>query len=196
MSARNMELLAEEIELQDSATSLSNPIFEFTSVARWTSQWELEYIRKIVNHAKVVLEDVAFGQTQSFTSVNLFDQLENQNKYMDPFMKLQRKALFDCVSLCLEGRHERAFSGSYKEWSKWSTMFNKNELLADEIQKEICGWTNMEDLDGDDLVEMDMSRGTGKWLDFEAEALEEGVVIENGILTVLIDEIVDEFLSC
>lgn len=192
MSARNMELLAEEIELQDSATSLSNHIFEFTSMARWTSQWELEYIRKIVNHAKVVLEDVAFGQTQSVISVNLFDQLENQNKYMDPFMKLQRKALFDCVSLCLEGRHECAFGGSYKEWS---TMFNKNELLADEIQKEICGWTNMEDLDGDDLVEMDMSRGTGKWLDFEAEALEEGVVIEKGILTVLIDEIVDDFSS-
>lgn len=196
MSARNMELLAEEIELQDSATSLPTPIFEFTSMARWSSQWELEYIRKIVNHAQLVLEDFAFGETRNVINVNLFDQLENQNKYMDPFMKLQRKALFDCVSLCLEGRRERAFSGSYEECSKWSTMFNKKELLADEIQKEICGWTNMEDLDGDDLVEMDMSRGTGKWLGFEAEVLEEGVVIQNDILTVLIDEIVDDFLSC
>ncbi|XP_071736967.1 uncharacterized protein [Rutidosis leptorrhynchoides] len=196
MSARNMELLAEEIELQDSATSIPNPIFEFTSMARWSPQWELEYIKKILNYAKLALEDFVCGQTQNVISVHLFNQLENQYKYMDPFMKLQRKALFDCVSLYLDDRRERAFSGSYEEWSKWSTMVNKKELLADEIHKEIRGWTNMEDLDGDDLVEMDMSRGVGKWFDFEGESLEEGVVIENGVLNVLIDEIVDDFLSC
>ncbi|XP_071729812.1 uncharacterized protein [Rutidosis leptorrhynchoides] len=196
ISSRNVELLAEELDIRDSATSLRTPIFEFTSMSRWSSKWESEYIRKIVNHTKFLLEDFAFGQTQNVISINLFNQLENQNKYMDPFMKLQRKALFDCVSLCLEDRRERTFSGSYEEWSKWSTIFNKKELLADGIEKEIIGWTNMEDLDGDDLLEMDMSHGTGKWLDFDAEALEEGAVIENGILTVLIDELVDEILSC
>lgn len=62
-SARNMEFLAEEIDLQDSATSVANPIFEFTSTAKWSTQWELEYIRELLNYAELVLEDSAFGPT-------------------------------------------------------------------------------------------------------------------------------------
>nr|XP_043612833.1 uncharacterized protein LOC122584834 [Erigeron canadensis] len=193
MSARNMELFAEEIELQDSATSFPSTIFNFTSMARWSSQWQLEYIREVLNYA---VDDFAFSQTQKVINVNLFDQLESQNKYMGPFMKLQRKALFDCVSLCLEARYERAFSGSYEEWAKWSMMFKKKNLLAAEIEMEIRSWTNMEDLDVDEVVEKDMSSGNGKWLDFKVEALEEGVVIETDILTLLMDEIVADFLSC
>ncbi|GJV69851.1 uncharacterized protein Tco_1485360, partial [Tanacetum coccineum] len=195
-SARNMEFLADEIDLQDSATSVPNPIFEFTSMAKWSTQWELEYIRELLNYAELVLEDPAFGPTRKVINDDLRDQLESRSKYMDPFMKVQRKALFDCVSLCLENRRERALSGSYEEWSKWSTMFQKKDLLADEIQKEICGWTNMEDLNVDEVVEKDMSSGNGKWLDFDGEALEEGMVIEYDIVNVLIDEILDDFLSC
>nr|GFB41787.1 hypothetical protein [Tanacetum cinerariifolium] len=136
------------------------------------------------------------GPTRKVINDDLCDQLESRSKYMDPFMKVQRKALFDSVSLCLENRRERAFSGSYEEWSKWSTMFQKKDLLADEIQKEICGWRNMEDLNVDEVVEKDMSSGNGKWLDFDGEALEEGMVIEHDIVNVLIDEILDDFLSC
>lgn len=193
---RSMELFAEEIELQDSATSLpsTTTIFEFTSTERWSSQWEFDYIKELLMHTELVLEDFSFGHTQNVINAHLFDQLENQNKNMDPFLKLQRKALFDCVSACLESRRDRAFNGSYEEWAKWSTMFQRKDLLADEIQKEICGWTKMEDLMVDEVVDKDMSTRDGKWLDFEAEALEEGVVIENAILTTLIDEMVTDFL--
>ncbi|KAI3755030.1 hypothetical protein L1987_54823 [Smallanthus sonchifolius] len=196
LSAINMELLAEEIELQDSATSLPTTIFEFTSRAKWSLQQELEYIKEILNYAELSLEDLAFDLTQTVINDNLFDQLENQNKNMDPFLKPQRKALFDCVSVCLEGRRERALSGSFEEWSKWSTFFQKKALLAGEIQKEIRGWTSMEELMVDEVVEKDMSTGNGKWLDFEAEALEEGIVIETDILTLLIDEIVVDLSTC
>lgn len=190
ISARNMELLAEEIELQDSATSLATTIYESTS------QWELEYIREIVNYAELFLEDFAFGQTQNVINVDLFDQLESRNKNLNPLLTPHRKALFECVCVCLEDRCTHAFSGSYDEWSKWSTLFREKELLADEIQKEIRGWINMEDLMVDEVVDKDMSIGTGKWLDFKPEALEEGVVIQTDILNVLIDEIIDDFLSC
>ncbi|KAK9076999.1 hypothetical protein SSX86_005334 [Deinandra increscens subsp. villosa] len=195
MSVRNMELLAEEIELQDSATSLPTTIFEFISMEKWSSNRELEYIREMLNHAELVSDDFSFGPTQKVIDNNLFDQLEHQNKNMDPFLKPQRKALFDCVSMCLEVRRARGFSGSYEEWSKWSTLSQKKALLADEIQKQIRHWTGMEELMVDEVVEEDMSNGDGKWLDFKAEALEEGVAIESDILTVLIDEMVVDLLS-
>lgn len=189
-----MELLAEEIELQDSATSLPSTVFEFTSTERWSSQWEFDYIKQLLIHSDFLFEDFSFGHTQKVINAHLFDQLENHNKNMDPFLKVQRKALFDCVSACVECRFSRALSGSYEEWAKWSKMFQRKDLLADEIQKEIYGWTSMEDLMVDEVVDKDMSTRDGKWLDFEAEALEEGVVIENGILTTLIDEMVTDFL--
>ncbi|CAI9304475.1 unnamed protein product [Lactuca saligna] len=187
---RNMEHLAEEIELQDSATSLpnSNTIFQFTSMTKWSSQWELEYIKKVLTHAEMLLD-------QKGINVNLYNHLEtHNNKNMDPYLKVQRKAIFDCVSLCVDGRRERAFNGSYEEWAKWSLQVKKKELLADEIWKEICGWTNMEEMEVDEVVEKDMSSGEGKWLDFEIEALEEGMLLENHLLTALIDEIIVDFL--
>lgn len=113
---------------------------------------------------------------------------------MDPYLKVQRKAIFDCVSMCVEGRCERAFNGSYEGWAKWSKMLKMKDLLVDEIWKEICGWTNMEEMEVDEVVEKDMSSGEGKWLGFEFEALEEGVAVENDILSALIDEIVVGFL--
>lgn len=188
-STRNIELLAEEIDLQDSATSLPNTIFEFTSITNWSSQWEPKYIKKLLNHAESLLDPAQKG-----INVNLYDHLENRSKNMDPYLKVQRKALFDCVSTCIEGRRERAFNGCYKEWAKWSKMLQRKDLLADEIWKEICGWINMEEMEVDEVVEKDMSSGEGKWLDFEFEAFEEGMAVENDVLTALIDEIVADLL--
>ncbi|KAD6454455.1 hypothetical protein E3N88_09161 [Mikania micrantha] len=198
MPAANVELSAEEIELQDSATSFPSTICESTCIKKWSSQHELEYIKEMLNHAELVLNDFAFGPfgpAQKVISVDLFDQLENQNKSIDPLSKQQRKVLFDCVSMCLEFRHERGLGGSFEEWSKWSMLLQNTDLLAMELQKQICGWTSMEELLVDEMVEKDMSNRNGKWLDFKAEALEEGMVIETHILFSLIDEIVDS-LSC
>jgi hypothetical protein len=41
-----------------------------------------------------------------------------------------------------------------------------------------------------------MSTRYGKWLDFSIEAFEEGLEIENGILTSLVDELVSDFYPC
>ncbi|XP_076939333.1 uncharacterized protein LOC143607990, partial [Bidens hawaiensis] len=196
MSAtRNMELFAEELELLDSATSFPTTLFEFTFMSKWSSQRELEYIKEVLNHAELVLDDLAFDPTQKVTSVDLFDQLESQHKSIDPLSKQQRKTLFDCVRVCLEDMHARGLSGSYDEWSKWSTVFEKKGLLAGEIQKQIRGWRSMEELMVDEVVDRDMSSGEGKWLDFKPEGFEEGAVIGTDILTVLIDEIVVDLLS-
>ncbi|XP_076927954.1 uncharacterized protein LOC143591710 [Bidens hawaiensis] len=185
MSAtRNMELFAEELELLDLANFMS----------KWSAQRELEYIKEILNHAELVLDDLDFDPTQVI-SVDLCDQLESQHKCIGPLSKQQRKTLFDCVRVCLEDMHARGLSGSYDEWSKWSTVFEKKGLLADEIQKQIRGWRSMEELMVDEVVDRDMSSGDGKWMDFKAEGFEEGAVIGTDILTVLIDEIVVDFLS-
>ncbi|KAL8209462.1 hypothetical protein R6Q57_006194 [Mikania cordata] len=194
MPAANVELSAEEIELQDSATSFPSTIFESTCIKRWSSQHELEYIKEMLNHAELVLHDFAFkpfSLAQKVMSVDLFDQLENQNKSIDPLSKQRRKALFDGVSMCLEFRRERGLGGSFEEWSKWSMLLQNMDLLAMELQKQICSWTSMEELMVDEMVEKDMSNRNGKWLDFKAEALEEGMVIETEILFSLIGEIVD-----
>ncbi|XP_076927509.1 uncharacterized protein LOC143591079 isoform X2 [Bidens hawaiensis] len=196
MSAtKNMELLAEDLELLDSATSLPTTIFEFTFMSKWSSQRELEYIKEILNLAELVLDDLTFEPTRKVIIVDLFDQLESQHKSIDLVSKQQRKTLFDCVSVCLEDMQARGLSGSYDEWSKWSTVFEKKGLLAGEIQKQIHGWRSMEELMVDEVVDRDMSSGDGKWLDFKAEGIEEGVVIGTDILTVLIDEIVVDFSS-
>ncbi|KAK4366847.1 hypothetical protein RND71_014727 [Anisodus tanguticus] len=50
------------------------------------------------------------------------------------------------------------------------------------------GWTSMEELMVDEVVDKDMSTQRGKWTDFSFEAFEEGVDIENGILSSLMDE--------
>ncbi|KAL4580597.1 hypothetical protein LXL04_016797 [Taraxacum kok-saghyz] len=186
-SARNTELSYEEIELQDSATSsLPNTIFHFTSMTKWSPQWEPEYIKKILTHADLSL--------QKGINVNLYSHLETHFKNTDPYSKTQRKAIFDCVYTCTESRRERAFHGSFQGWAKWSKMLKRKDLLADEIWREICGWMNMEEMEVDEVVEMDMSGGDGKWLDFEVEGLEEGVAVQNDILSDLIDEIVGELL--
>jgi hypothetical protein len=54
----------------------------------------------------------------------------------------------------------------------------------------------MGDMMVDELVDQDMSTRYGKWLDFSIEAFEEGLEIENGILTSLVDELVSDFYPC
>lgn len=139
-------------------------------------------------------EEFALGQTNKIIAPELFDQLENHktrsNKDTEERFLLERKVLFDCVTECLEARSKRVLNES------WSALmlFRKREWLAEEIYREISGWTNDEEMMVDELVEKDMSSRTGKWTDFAVEAFEEGVEIENRILTCLVDEVIDDFL--
>uniref|UniRef100_A0A6N2KDY1 DUF4378 domain-containing protein n=1 Tax=Salix viminalis TaxID=40686 RepID=A0A6N2KDY1_SALVM len=89
----------------------------------------------------------------------------------------------------------QTFSGSCKAWTKLSTLFQRNGWLAEELYKEILGWQSMGDLMVDELVDQDMSTSYGKWQDFSIEAFEDGVDIEDGILTSLVNELVSDLLA-
>ncbi|KAI7992064.1 hypothetical protein LOK49_LG12G02543 [Camellia lanceoleosa] len=176
----NQSLLAKrlpvevETELSDSASSTLAPSTSGNDVTATTfslidfkrsSKWELEFITKALCNAELILDDFVLGQVNNVMTPNLFDQLENQKTGFDEdaeqdCFNLGRKVLFDC------------------EW------------LAEELHKEISSWASMEDLTVDELVDKDMSCWHGRWVDFETEAFEEGVEIEKGILTSLVDELV------
>ncbi|KAL0364830.1 UNVERIFIED_CONTAM: hypothetical protein Sangu_0580600 [Sesamum angustifolium] len=152
----------------------------------------------ILHSRGLLLEEFALGQAHKIIAPDLFDQLESQKmdsyKVMGEHVVLERKVLFDCVSECLEVRCGRLLAGSCKFWAKQSTMLHRSQWLAEDLYREISSWTNAEELMVDELVDKDMSSKSGKWIDFEVEVFEEGVEIEERILTSLIDELIDDFL--
>ncbi|XP_028081632.1 uncharacterized protein LOC114283028 isoform X1 [Camellia sinensis] len=188
-----------ETELSDSASSMSGNDVTATTFSlidfKRSCQWELEFITKTLCNAELILDDFVLGQVNNVMTPNLFDRLENQRTGFNEDVeqgcfKLGRKVLFDSVSECLELRCERFFGGSFKASVKWATLFQRKGWLAEELHKEISSWASMGDLMVDELVDKDMSCWHGRWVDFETEAFEEGVEIEKGILTSLVDELV------
>ncbi|CAK7340573.1 unnamed protein product [Dovyalis caffra] len=195
-----------ETEFSDSASSIStvDVVRKYTTRTcsitelKESSDWELNFMRDILGRAELNLKDFALGQISEVINPNLFDQLENQDKGMESneeeYSKLARKLLFDFVSESLDFKCGQILVGSCKAWAKLSTLFQRKGWLAEELYKEILGWQSMGDLMVDELVDQDMSTQYGKWLDFSIEAFEEGVEIENGILTSLVDELVSDLL--
>ncbi|KAK2977716.1 hypothetical protein RJ640_013734 [Escallonia rubra] len=206
ISAKKPHPVEGEPDLSDSATSTSLGSVEkkytitnlaYTNYER-SSLWELEYVREVLSSADLTSKDFIFSQSPKVISPNLYDQLEHQltgpAKKMEENVKLWRKILFDCVSECVEFRCERLLGGGCKSWVKWTTLFRRKEWLAEELYKEMSGWTSMGDLMVDELVEKDMSTQYGKWVDFEMEEFEVGVEIEEDILTSLVDEVAADLL--
>ncbi|KAL2536939.1 hypothetical protein Fot_18330 [Forsythia ovata] len=204
-SARKSHPMGGDVELSDTASSLSvgtisrtmlSTLFASTTLKE-SSPWELQYIRDMLSNAELLLEEFALGQSHKMVTPDLFDQLENQNmesnKNTEEFFMLERKVVFDCVCECLELRCRQLFAGSCKAWTKQTMLFQRKEWLAEELYREISSWTNMDELMVDEVVDKDMSTKDGRWVEFEIEAFEEGVEIENRILTSLVDELVDDF---
>ncbi|KAL9393023.1 hypothetical protein Peur_012308 [Populus x canadensis] len=197
-----------ETELSDSASSISavDVVRKYTTrtcsitESKESSDWELDFMRDILVSAELNLKDFSLGQTSNVINPSLFDQLENQDQGMgsneEDYSKLARKLLFDCVSESLDFKCGQILLGSCKAWARLSTLFQRKGWLAEELYKEILGWQSMGDMMVDELVDQDMSTRYGKWLDFSIEAFEEGLEIENGILTSLVDELVSDFYPC
>ena len=197
-----------ETELSDSASSIStmDVVRKYTTrtcsmtKSKESSDWELDFMRDILVSAELNLKDFSLGQTSNVVNPDLFDQLENHDRGVEhneeDNSKLARKLLFDCVSESLDYKCGRILSGSCKAWARLSTLFQRKGWLAEELYKEILGWQSMGDMMVDELVDQDMSTQPGKWLEFSIEAFEEGLEIENGILTSLVDELVSELYPC
>lgn len=183
--------------MSESASSISIGTFSLLE-SKEPSKWELEYVRRILKHADLMLTEFALGQIRRLLPRSLYYQLENQESTMESnkeeYSKLRRRALFDCVSECLDLMCRQLLSGSFRAWVKCADLFQRKGWLAEELYKEIICWNSMGDLMVDELVEKDMSSRHGRWLDFEREAFEEGVEIENVILTSLVDELVSDLL--
>ncbi|XP_039032307.1 uncharacterized protein LOC120167319 [Hibiscus syriacus] len=89
---------------------------------------------------------------------------------------------------------DRFWSEAAKDALHGGKKMQNRDWLAEEVNKEILGWKSMGDTMVDDLADKDMSMKHGRWLDFDMEALEEGVEIVKNILTCLVDELVSDFL--
>ncbi|XVF57572.1 hypothetical protein PTKIN_Ptkin06aG0216400 [Pterospermum kingtungense] len=193
------------VELSDSASS--KPMGETSKklLIRTSSftdfkesiNWELDYVKMVLKDSQLTCIEYALGQTEKFMTLNSSNQLEHHNgteRNGEDYNKLEQKILLDCVTECLESRCGQVFVGRCKGWVKWRKMIQKREWLAEEVYKEILGWKTMGDIMVDDLVDKDMNTKCGRWLDFDQEAFEEGVEVENSILTSLVDELVCDLL--
>ncbi|KAL3620644.1 hypothetical protein CASFOL_035556 [Castilleja foliolosa] len=205
-STTKSHIAESDVEISDTASSLSvgfaSETVNSSSYALdskySSSNWELQYIVDILTSGELLLEEFALGQSHKVIAPDLFDQLETQKmdsyKDMGEENVLERKVLFDSVCECLELRCGKLLVGSSELWVKQMTMLKRWRVLADELYREIMSWTNVEEMMVDELVEKDMSCKNGKWTDFDVEAFEEGVEIEERILTCLVDELIDDFL--
>ncbi|XP_047957714.1 uncharacterized protein LOC125203420 [Salvia hispanica] len=191
-------------EILDTASSLSvGAMSETVSSSlhvvdsKDSSNWELKYIEDILSHTEFLLEEFSLGQAHKIVAPDFFVQLENQTMESYKTMEenvLERRVLFDCVCECLEQRCGRLLAGGREFWAKQMAVLHRRQWMADDLYREIWRWTNSEELMVDELVDKDMSSKSGKWVDFEVEAFEEGVEIGNRILTCLVDELIDDFL--
>ncbi|CAL0311199.1 unnamed protein product [Lupinus luteus] len=158
----------------------------------------LEYVHDILTNAEFMAEEYIIGQINTVIMPNIFDRLENQingPENCEASSKLERKVVFDFVSECLELRCRQAFVGTCKEWPRWMISIRRKSVLAEELYKQMLGFINMEEeVMVDELVNNDMSIGCGRWLDFDVEAFEEGLEVEQEIVDSLMNELVSDLL--
>ncbi|KAK4750925.1 hypothetical protein SAY87_004407 [Trapa incisa] len=169
-----------------------------------SNNWEIDYIRAIICEAELMLEICLSTHPSEIINPSLFDDLErhgsraSSNNREEEARKLRRKFLFDFVGECLVLKCRDLVMGAPKGWARCTELLRRKSLLVEEIHGELSGGNCVGDMTVDILVDEDMSSKYGKWVDFRGEELEEGADIGQGILSSLLDELVEEFLvlSC
>ncbi|KAF7813554.1 hypothetical protein G2W53_034530 [Senna tora] len=193
-----------DAELSDSASSTTvkkhTSTFSIMKFGERSSTSELDYVKDILCNLDMMFMDFSLGRTREIINPHLFNQLESRRgggfeSGDDEQSKIRRKAMFGCVSECLDLRCGRCVGGGCKMWTKGVEMVRRNEWLAEEVYKEISGWGGMGDSMVDELVDKDMSNQYGRWLDFEADAFELGVEVVDQIFNSLVDDIVSDILQ-
>ncbi|KAK6161025.1 hypothetical protein DH2020_004406 [Rehmannia glutinosa] len=190
-----------DAELSDSSSSTSAGNMpkrrETTPYCKKPRGSKLEYVKEILCNIDMMFNDYALGNACHIIIPRLFDQVERRKGCLngcENISRTDRRLLFDCVNECLDMRCRRYVRGGYKLWAKGLWMVKKTDRLAEDVCKEISGWSEMGDFMVDEIVEYDMSSQYGRWLDYEIEAFECGIQIESKILSSLIDEVVDDIL--
>lgn len=150
-------------------------------------------MKELVLNIELTFKDYALGKASEIINPHLFYQLESWKGHFN-VSRINTRLMFDCVSECLDLRCRKYVGGGYNLWAKGIEMVKRKDRLAEEIYKDISGWSAMGDFMVDELVDNDMGSQHGRWLDYEVEAFELGVQIETRILNSLIDEVVADIL--
>ncbi|KAM3338154.1 hypothetical protein P3S68_031371 [Capsicum galapagoense] len=197
-SFKKFHSMEPDVDLLDSASSTSGKKEDGKLLKivchRKSPNWELEYVKDILHNIELMFMDFAVGRSQEIINLHLFDQLERVNGHGQDELKQRRKVIFDCVGECLDLRCKQYVEGGYVTWSKGLLMVKNKKRLAEEVYREISGWSGMGNCMVDELVDKDMSSYFGRWLDFEVETFELGIQIEKRLLNSLIDEVVADIL--
>ena len=204
-SSRKFYPAEADTELSDSAssTSIETMVKKCTSRSSIkklgrSSTWEFDYVNDILRNVELMFVDFASGHAREIINPHLFNQLESQKVGFeddDGESQMRRKVIFDCVSECLDLRCRHYVGGGYKMWAKGVAMVRRNELLAEEVYKEISGCRTMGDAMVDELVDKDMSSQYGRWLDFNIDAFEFGAQVGDQILNSLVDDVMADILQ-
>ncbi|KAF3581599.1 hypothetical protein DY000_02032314 [Brassica cretica] len=180
---------------QDSENGMreSSPDQEVTWVSS-TVNWEFEYITEILNSSQLMFQDLASGTTTSEVLLpsSLFDEMERSRGAVTS-MKMERKALFDCVNQWLAVKFERMLVGTCK--GMMLLLLEHRDLLAEEVNREVKGLKKMREMMIDELVDHDMSCFEGRWVGYEREVFEEGIDIEGEIVSTMVDDLVSDLFS-
>ncbi|CAI9779737.1 unnamed protein product [Fraxinus pennsylvanica] len=204
-SLKKLQSLELDAELSDSASSISAGTRAIKHVTTTTfaidsgnsTGWELEYVKEILCNIELMFKDYALGRSREVINPHYFYQLESRKSCFNGHgleAKISRKAWFDCVTECLDSRCRRYVNGGCKIWTEGLSVVRRKDRLAEEVYNEISSWSCMKDSMVDELVDEDMSGKQKRWLDFDIEAFELGILIEDRILTSLLDELVDDIL--
>ncbi|GER46874.1 phosphatidylinositolN-acetyglucosaminlytransferase subunit P-related [Striga asiatica] len=193
----------QEADLSDSASSTSKAS-KTRSIAlnspyhNKSRNLELLYIKKLLSNIEPMFKDYALGKTSEIINPHVFKQPENREEGhshgVESIPRLDRRLMFDCVNECLDLRCGRFAKGGYKLWAKGTLVVKRNEVLAENVYRDISCWGSMGHFMVDEIVGKDMSSKNGSWLDHEVDVFALGIQIESWVLSSLIDEVVDDIL--
>lgn len=149
--------------------------------------WELEYITEIIASEQLMVKEFSLGMATDILPLSLFYEIEGKR---DARGKVERKTMFEFVNQSLTLKCEKMFMGSCRGLSgKEGVLFERKEILAEELKREIEGLKKMREMLMDD-----MSSFEGRWTDYKRESYEEGVEIEDAIVSDLVDDLVNDLL--
>ncbi|MQL74352.1 hypothetical protein Taro_006709 [Colocasia esculenta] len=168
------------------------------------------HVREVIANAELIFQSTYSeepdGRIYSSIDFVLFDTLETlfcafwESPNFSPGFSVTeeelklRRILFDCIVEHLDVKYSYRCKVGYNAWAK-QPPFTRDKL-AQEICKEIKNCRNMPGKTLDEIVEKDMTYINEQWTDFEIEACEAGVEVENDLLQLLMDETVLDLLQC
>ncbi|XP_058751237.1 uncharacterized protein LOC131624308 [Vicia villosa] len=164
---------------------------------------KLNHMKDVIFIAELVLGNVTRQSEdlpQLLISCILVDELDNMatDAMRGNFNRSQLKGfLFDCVVEYLESNCCHNYYNVFSLWCAWTKipLCMKGEILVEEVKSEIKKWEVIAGMEPEKIIDWEMSHSLGKWTDFNVEAFEFGVDIENYLLQILVDEIVEDLVD-